>query len=60
MKTSIKMRLLLLTMVPILAILALSVGKVIFDIKEKESLLASKSRILRGGGSLKSDSLSPN
>ncbi|WP_295052606.1 methyl-accepting chemotaxis protein [Sulfuricurvum sp.] len=46
MKTSIKTRLLVLVAIPILAIIALAVGKIFFDLKEKENLLISKNRIL--------------
>lgn len=46
MKTSIKTRLMVLVAIPILAIIALSIGKIFFDFKEKENLLTSRNRIL--------------
>ncbi|MDD2358128.1 MAG: methyl-accepting chemotaxis protein [Thiovulaceae bacterium] len=46
MKTSIRLRLMILIILPILAIVALSTGKIIYDISEKRDLEVSKSRIL--------------
>ncbi|MDT8339808.1 MAG: nitrate- and nitrite sensing domain-containing protein, partial [Sulfurimonas sp.] len=46
MKTSIKARLLFLVIMPILAILALAVGKILFDVGERKSLEVAKSRII--------------
>lgn len=45
MNLSIKARLMVLALVPILVILALSVGKIVFDIGIKENLLETKERI---------------
>lgn len=46
MKMSIKARLMILVSIPILLIFALAIGKILFDIQEKENLLVSKNRIL--------------
>jgi len=46
MKTSIKSRLLMLVAMPILAIIGLAVGKIVFDLSIKENLKITKSRIL--------------
>lgn len=46
MKMSIKTRLILLVSIPIILILALAIGKILFDIQEKENLLVTKNRIL--------------
>lgn len=45
MKMSIKSRLMILVMIPILVIVALAIGKILFDIQEKENLLVTKNRI---------------
>lgn len=45
MKMSIKTRLVLLVSIPIVLILALAIGKILFDIQEKENLLVTKNRI---------------
>lgn len=46
MKLSIKARLMILVAIPISLILFLAMGKILFDMKEKENLLVSKNRIL--------------
>ncbi len=46
MKTSIRAWLLFLIVMPILAIVALAVGKIFFDLGEKKSLEVAKSRIM--------------
>ena len=46
MKTSIKVRLIILAILPLLAILGLGAGKIVFDIGIKDNLIATKNRIL--------------